>query len=249
MVWAAARFHKGWIHWVMYTVGGGIMAVLWLPAEMQTQKRGCKKHFCFTWPVISSKFSLRSLKLRWTACGFQTNRQRICVDVMCLKMRELLEEHFTIKSLGDVNMILRGWILKVMDKIQNRKTWNCVTVKLQHKLQTARKLQEKSILGAYVLNIQQITIRESHFWITTFHSFSGVFANTYYVYMHPILWFMCVLQLRQKCKPYAWTELIGFCHSLSIHNTLDNHSTRQVLPQRKCMQKWLTPTRWCPNKV
>lgn len=91
-----ARFHRGWIHWVMYTLGGGIMAELWLPAEKQTQKRGCKKHFHFTWPVISSKFSLCSqkpgvnclwLSVRPTVCRVQASDR---IDVICVQMRESL---------------------------------------------------------------------------------------------------------------------------------------------------------------
>lgn len=46
-------------------VGAGVTVELWSPAETQTQKTGHKKHFYFTWPVISSIFS---------ACGLQPER-------------------------------------------------------------------------------------------------------------------------------------------------------------------------------
>lgn len=41
---------------------GWVTADLWSPAETQTQKGGCEKHFYFTWPVIDSRFSLGSLQ-------------------------------------------------------------------------------------------------------------------------------------------------------------------------------------------
>lgn len=63
-----AEFTEWYTHWEGDY--GRALAARWDAA----QKRGCKKHFNFTWPVISSTISLRSLKSGWTACGFQTNR-------------------------------------------------------------------------------------------------------------------------------------------------------------------------------
>lgn len=129
-LWRAQRFGINWgcetvrlpahvcsgqLHWVMHTVcvcgwkegGRGFTVALWSPTEIQTQKRGYKMHFYFTWAAISSKFS---------ACGLQAEHvfSPSFKSIWCLQTRERelgagFQEHRFSYSLGEGTRI-NVWI-------------------------------------------------------------------------------------------------------------------------------------------
>lgn len=127
-----AHVCRGQIHWVMHTrvcvCAWGVTVELWSPAETQTQKRGHKKHFYFTWPVISSKYS---------ACGLQTERvfslsvKSIWRFTRLKRESELgagFQEHRIILSLGEDTRI-QVRVSHFFVCILNIHTWHMIKCK------------------------------------------------------------------------------------------------------------------------
>lgn len=109
-----ARFHRGWIHWVIHTLGGGLRP-RYGGLLRRKHKRGDVKS-TFISHDLSSAANFHSALCNWvelpavyklTVCWVQESDR---VDAMCVQMKDLLayltsllapEEHEMILPLGE----------------------------------------------------------------------------------------------------------------------------------------------------
>ena len=107
-----ARFHRGWIHWVMYTLGGGLWPCSGCTLRCKHKREDVKSTFISH--DLSSAANFHSAlwnrgelpaAFKPSVCSLQESDR---VDVMCVQMRELLAYFRSVMRISYYEVRFKG---------------------------------------------------------------------------------------------------------------------------------------------